>query len=215
MKKWFALVPLAALALAALACGSGTSGNGNSNGNDTPALYRENFSDDNSGWCVDSDSTSALAYSGGEYVFNVSDTEWFVWCNPNENFDDIHVEVTAKNVADTSDTVFGLMCHFQEESQDFYYGGFTANGDYTIRLYQDGEDVVLAEGTTDDIDADADSYLVGLDCANGNIALSLDGKKIDDADDDTYSSGDIGLFAWTGDDAPAEIHYDDLVVTAE
>jgi hypothetical protein len=33
------------------------------------------------------------------------------------------------------------------------------------------------------------------------------------ASDDTYNSGDIGLFAWTGNDAPAEIHYDDLVVT--
>ena len=213
MKKWFGLVPLALLALAALACGSGTSGNGN--GNETPALYRENFSDSNSGWCVDSDSTSALDYSGGEYVFEVNDPEWFVWCNPDENFDDIHLEVTAKNTGDTGDTVFGLMCHFQNDSQDFYYGGFTANGDYTIRLYQDGEDVILAEGTTDDIDANADSYLVGLDCANGNIALYLDGQEIDSASDDTYSSGDIGLFAWTGEDTPAEIHYDDLVVTAE
>jgi hypothetical protein len=212
MKKWFGLVPLAALALAALACGSGTSDNG------TPvpsALYRENFSDSNSGWCVDSDSTSALDYSGGEYVFEVNDTEWFVWCNPDENFDDIHVEVTAKNTGGTGDTVFGVMCHFQEASSDFYYGGFTANGDYTIRLYDaaNEEDIILAEGTTDEIDADADSYKVGLDCANGEIALYLDGEQIDSADDDTYSSGDIGLFAWTGDDAPAEIHYDDLVVT--
>jgi hypothetical protein len=204
------VAPLAVLALAGLACGSGTG----SSGTAVPsALYRENFSNDDSGWCVDSDSTSSLDYTGGQYVFEVSDPEWFVWCNPDENFDDIHVEVTAENSGDTGDTVFGLMCHFQDATSDFYYAGVTANGDYTIRLYQDGEDVVLAEGTTDEVDADAASYQVGMDCANGEIALYVDGKQIDSASDDTYDSGDIGLFAWTGDETPAEIHYDDLVVT--
>ncbi|MCC7360371.1 MAG: hypothetical protein IT317_12885 [Anaerolineales bacterium] len=210
MNKRFLVVPLAALTLAALACGSSTGGGGEDG---KPALYRDNLSNSDSGWCVDSDDTSALDYSGGEYVFEVNDTEWFVWCNPDEDFDDIHVEVTAKNTGDTGDTVFGLICHFQNATSDFYYGGISANGDYTIRLYQDGEDQVLAEGTTD-IDAEADSYKLGLDCANGEFALYLDGQKIDSASDDTYTSGDIGLFAWTGDDAPAEIHYDDIVVTA-
>ena len=161
---------------------------------------------------MDSDDTSALDYSGGQYVFEVNDPEWFVWCNPDENFDDIHVEVTVENTGETSDTVFGLICHFQNATSDFYYGGISTNGQYTLRLYQDGEDQILAEGDTD-VDASAASYKVGLDCANGELALYLDGEKIDSASDDTYSSGDIGLFAWTGDETPAEIHYDDLVVT--
>ena len=211
MNKRLILVPLALLTLAALACGSGTTGDGTDN---KPALYRENFSNNESGWCVDSASSSALDYKSGKYVFEVNDTEWFVWCNPDENFDDIHLEVTAENTGDTTDTVFGLMCHFQGASNDFYYAGLSANGDYTIRLYQDGEDVILAEGTSDAVDANAASYKLGLDCANGDITLYLDGDQIDSASDDTYSSGDIGLFAWTGSDAPAEIHYDDLVVTA-
>ncbi len=210
MNKFLAAVPFALLTLAGLACGSGTGSGGTA---EPAALYRENFSNDESGWCVDSDSTSALKYSGGKYVFEVTDTEWFVWCNPDENFDDIHLEVTAENPGDTGDTVFGLMCHFQNATSDFYYVGITANGDYTIRLYQDGEDVILDEGTTE-VDANAASYRLGMDCANGDIALFLDGDQIASASDDTYTSGDIGLFAWTGDDAPAEIHYDDLVVTA-
>ncbi len=211
MNKRLVWVPLALLTLAALACGSGTTGDGTDN---KTALYRENFSNNESGWCVDSASSSALDYKSGKYVFEVNDTEWFVWCNPNENFDDIHLEVTAENTGDTNDTVFGLMCHFQEASNDFYYAGLSANGDYTIRLYQGGEDVILAEGTSDAVDANAASYKLGMDCANGDIVLYLDGDQIDSASDDTYSSGDIGLFAWTGSDAPAEIHYDDLVVTA-
>jgi hypothetical protein len=47
----------------------------------------------------------------------------------------------------------------------------------------------------------------------GNLALYVNGTQIASAHDATYTSGDVGLFAWTGDQAPAEIHYDDLVVT--
>lgn len=210
MNKRLLLVPLALLALAALACGSGAG----SSTAEPAALYRDNFSNGDSGWCVDSDSTSALDYSGGKYQFTVNDAEWYVWCNPSENFDDIHLEVTAENTSATEDTVFGLMCHFQESNSDFYYVGITTAGDYTIRLYEDGEDVVLAEGVTDEVDADAASYRIGMDCANGDITLYVDGAEIDSVSDDTYASGDIGLFAWTGDETPAEILYDDLVVTA-
>lgn len=210
MNKRLVLVPFMLLTLAALACGSGNSG-----GTPEPAaLYRDNFSNDGSGWCVDSDSTSALDYSGGKYVFEVNDPEWYVWCNPDENFDDIHLEVTAENTSGTPDTVFGLMCHYQTVNSDFYYVGITTAGDYTIRLYTEGEDEILAEGTTEAVDPDAASYRIGMDCANGEIALYVDGDQIDSVEDDRYSSGDIGLFAWTGDETPAEIRYDDLVVTA-
>jgi hypothetical protein len=205
MNKRVLWIPLALLVLAALACGSG---NGSA-----PALYRDSFGNSDSGWCEDSDDTSALSYSSGKYVFEVSDTEWFVWCNPEENFDDIHLEVIAENPGGTSDTVFGLMCHYQSASDDFYYVGITSAGDYTIRLYQAGEDDILAEGTSDDIPADADTYTLGMDCAGGQIALYVNGTQIDSASDSTYSSGDIGLFAWTGDEVPAEVRFDDLVVT--
>lgn len=206
MNKRVVWVPPAVLLLAALACGGGPSG--------PTALYRENFGDADSGWCVDSDDTSALDYSEGQYVFEVNDTEWFVWCNPDENFDDIHVEVTAENTGGTSDTVFGLMCHYQSANDDFYYAGITSAGDYTIRLYQGGEDDILAEGTSDELALDAASYKLAMDCGNGQIALYVDDVQIDSASDDTYTNGDIGLFAWTGDDVPAEVRFDDMLVTA-
>jgi hypothetical protein len=207
MNKRVLWIPLSLLVLAALACGGGGGG--------PTALYRDSFGSSSSGWCVDSDDTSSLDYSGGKYVFEINDTEWFVWCNPEESFENIHLEVVAENPGGTSDTVFGLMCHYQSTSDDFYYVGITSSGDYTIRLYTGGEDDILAEGISDDITTDAASYTLGMDCGGGGeIALYVDGVLIDSASDDRYTSGDIGLFSWTGDDVPAEIHFDDLVVTA-
>jgi hypothetical protein len=202
-------VPLALLVAAALACTPSLPA--------STTLYKDNFSNSGSGWCVDSSNSSSLDYSGGEYVFKVSKDNWFVWCPYAQNFSDIHVEVTAKNVGKTSDTAFGVICDDQKASEqaneDFYYLGITADGHYTITLNKAGKDVVLAEDKSSAIATNAVSYTVGADCGGGNLALYVNGTKIASASDNTYTNGDVGLFAWAGNKSPAEVHYDDIVVT--
>ncbi len=202
-------VPLALLVAAALACSPSLPG--------ATSLYKDNFSDSGSGWCVDNSNSSDLNYAGGEYVFKVTDPTWFVWCNPGQNFTDIHVEVTAENVSGKSDTVFGLICNDQkaatQANENFYYLGIRSDGHYTIRLSKGGNDKILADDTSADIPTNAISYTVGADCAGGNLALYVNGTQIATAHDSTYLSGDVGLFAWTGKATPAEIHYDDIAVT--
>ena len=211
-------VPLALLVAAALACSpSSTNLPSLPSLPASTTLYKDNFSDSGSGWCVDSSKSSSLDYTGGEYVFKVITDNWFVWCNPGQNFNAVHVEVTAKNVGQTSDTIFGLICNDQkaseQQNEDLYYLGFSSDGHYTITLTKGGTDKVLSKGTTSAIASNAISYTVGADCGNGQLALYADGQKIASASDATYTSGDVGLFTWTGDKAPAEIHYDDIVVT--
>jgi pectate lyase len=205
-------VPLALLVAAALACSPSLPSLPSST-----ALYRDNFSDSSSGWCVDSSPSSSTDYSGGEYVVKVLFPNWFVWCNPGQTFGDIHVEVTAKNVGNTSDTVFGVICNDQKAAEltneDYYYMGISADGHYTMRLTKGGKDTVLAEDASNGIPTNAISYTVGADCAGGNLALYVDGTQIASAHDSTYTSGDVGVFAWTRDKSLAEIHFDDMVVT--
>ena len=202
-------LPLVLLVAAALACSPSLPG--------ATSLYKDSFSDSGSGWCVDSSNSSNLNYAGGEYVFNVTDPNWFVWCNPGQTFNDVHVEVTAKNVSGQGDTLFGLICNDQkaatQSNEDFYYLGISSDGHYTVRLYKGGQDTILAEDKSAGIPTNAVSYTVGADCAGGNLALYVNGTQIATAHDSTYVSGDVGLFAWTGKDSPAEVHYDNLVVT--
>ena len=88
-----------------------------------------------------------------------------------------------------------------------------AAGDYTITLTKGGQDQVLTKGVSKSIPSSAASYTVGADCGGGQLALYANGTKIASASDSSYTTGDVGLFAWTGDGAPAEVHYDDLIVT--
>jgi hypothetical protein len=209
MNNRHVFVPLALLVAAVLACTPSLPA--------STTLYKDNFSNTTSGWCVDTTKSSSLDYSGGEYVFKVLDTNWFVWCNPGQTLGDIHVEVTAKNFGKTTDTIFGLVCNDQKAlvqvNEDLYYLGFSPDGHYSITLSKGSTDTVLTKGTSKDIATNAVSYTVGADCGGGHLALYADGKKIASATDNTYTTGDVGLFAWTGENAPAEIHFDNIVVT--
>ena len=209
MKTRRVFVPLALLVAAALACVPSLPS--------STALYRDNFSSSDSGWCVDSSASSSTDYSGGEYVVKVLQKNWLVWCNPGQNFGDIHVEVTTKNAGSTSDSYFGVICNDQKneaaKTESFYYLGLSSDGHYTISLSQNGTDKVLAEDMSTAIATNAVSYTVGADCGGGHLALYVDGAKIASASDSTFTTGDVGLFAWTGEKSPAEIHFDDIVVT--
>ncbi len=203
--------PLALLTLAALACGGGTSTNGTADG--PSALYRDDFSDDKSGWCGASDETGSVDYVSGKYVFEVTISDYYTWCIPGEKFDDVHVEVTAENSGGTPDSTFGLICKYQDED-NFYYAGVDSNGASVIGMYENNENSILDSGEVAGLDAEAASYKVAFECNNGDLTLSIDGDQELSASDDTFSDGDVGLFVWTAEELPAEIRFDNFVVTA-
>ena len=205
MKRSQLFVALAVLTAAVLACNTPSLG--------STSLYKEDFaSKTDTDWCIDSDTTSSSGFDSGEYFFKVERANWFVWCTPDQKFDAVHIEATTKNAGATDDTVFGVLCHYQN-TDSFYYLCITTGGLYTIRLYINKEEQTLAEDSSDLISPSAASYKIGADCGNGDLTLYVDGQQVATASDSTYTSGDSGLFAWSGDQVPAEIRYDDFVVT--
>jgi hypothetical protein len=60
----------------------------------------------------------------------------------------------------------------------------------------------------------ADSYRLGADCGNNTLALYVDGQLIDSVTDSTYTSGNVGLFAWSGEELNGtNVSFDDFVLT--
>jgi hypothetical protein len=65
------------------------------------------------------------------------------------------------------------------------------------------------------IKSGADSYRLGADCGgNGTLTLYVDGQQVDSANDTAYSSGNVGLFAWSGEELNGtDVSFDDFKVT--
>jgi hypothetical protein len=216
MNKNFLNVVLSAflLALVTLACAlpaiPGLSGPSDG------SLYRDDFSDNKSGWGTGTDSDSAVEYADGGLKMDVFKSNFFVYSTPNvEDYQNVHIEVTAQNKSTDPTVGFGILCNQQVTKSAFYYFGIQPDGAYAIaKAAVAKDDVLLANGTSDLIPKNASSYQVSADCGNGTLTLYVNGQKIDSASDTTYTKGAVGLFTWSGDQSSgSNLIYDDFVIT--
>lgn len=211
MKKKLSNVLFAVTALMAASLACSVLGGG--------ALLDDDFSGSDSNWGTGTDADSSVEYLNDGLNMFVAKDYWFVWSTPNdEQYENIHVEVTAKN--DSSDTTgaFGIICNMQITDTSYYFA-ITGAGEYGIGRYTLTDDVLLTNdgqwGTSDAIQSGLSSYRIGADCAgDGTLTLYVDGQQVDSVNDTTYSSGYVGLFTWSGEELNGtDVTFDDFVVT--
>ena len=181
------------------------------------ALLEDDFSSVDT-WATGTDADSSVEYSNSALNMSVYKDFWFVWSTPNdEDYENIHVEVTAKNDSTDSTGAFGIICNLQITDTSYYFA-ITGAGEYGIGRYTLTDDVLLTNdgqwGTSDAIPSGAASYRIGADCGNGTLTLYVDGQQVDSVSDTTYTTGNVGLFAWSGEELNGtNVTFDDFVVT--
>jgi hypothetical protein len=196
-----------ALILATLACSIPGSG----------ALLEDNFSSEEN-WGTGTDADSSVEYGNGMLNFVVTKDLYFVWSTPNaEDYENIHMEVTATNNSTDSAAAFGLICNLAITNTSYYFA-ITSAGEYAIGRYTLMGDTLLTNdgqwGTSSVIAADAPSYRIGADCGNNTLTLYVDGQQVDSVSDSTYTTGNIGVFAWSGEELNGtNVSFDDFVLT--
>ena len=211
------------LALAALACNAVTGGGGDTPGSTSTPSPTVLLSDDFSStkWGILTDADSAVEYVNGALQMIVYKKNYFVWSTPDDqDYQNVHMEVTAINNGTDSTTAFGLMCNQQAGADSsFYYLAMTPAGEYAIAKATQGEsDVFLTNNdqwaASDLIAKDAASYRVGADCGNGTLTLYVDGQQIASVSDASYASGGVALFTWSGEEATnTNVSFDDFLMT--
>jgi hypothetical protein len=215
---------IACLALAAIACQAltgGGSGNGTPQATEGPqqgdVILEDDFSSE--GWGTGTDTDSSVEYAENTLQMIIYTKNYFVWSTPNdEDYENVHVEVTVKNNNTDPTTAFGIICHQQVTSDAFYYFAITPAGQYAIAKAAVAEkDVFLTNNDqweySDAVKANAPSYRIGADCGNGTLKLYVEGQEVASISDTTYTNGGVALFAWSGEDvASANIAFDDFVL---
>ena len=197
-----------ALVLASLACSLPGSG----------ALLEDDFSGSDDTWGTGTDADSSVEYSNGRLNFVVNKDLYFVWSTPNaEDYENVHIEVTASNSSSDSAGAFGILCNLQITNTSYYFA-ITGAGEYAIGRYTlTGDTLLTNDGQwikSSLIAADADSYRIGADCGNNTLTLYVDGQQVDSVNDSTYTLGNVGVFAWSGEELNGtNVSFDDFVVT--
>ncbi|HEX9333666.1 MAG TPA: hypothetical protein VF896_17370 [Anaerolineales bacterium] len=197
------------------------------NGTEAPAteapqqgdvLLQDDFS--SSKWGTGTDKDSSIEYANEALQVILFTKNYFVWSTPNDqDYQNIHAEVTVTNNNTDPTTAFGIICHQQVTTNDFYYFAITPAGQYAIAKAVTGQkDVFLTNNNewqySDLVKANAPSYRIGADCGTGALTLYVDGQKVDSVSDSTYTTGGVALFTWSGEDvASANVTFDDFLLT--
>jgi hypothetical protein len=224
------LLAVACLALAALSCqavsnlveggATATTVPGAQSPEAGGVLLQDDFS--STGWGTGTDADSSVEYDteNGTLRMTVSTKNWFVWSTPNDqDYQNVHMEVTVINNDTDPTTAFGVMCNQQTVDDSFYYFAITPAGQYAIaEASLAASDVFLTNEDkweySDLINKNAESYRIGADCANGTLTLYVDDQQVASVQDDTYTSGGVALFVWSGEEATsANVSFDDFLMT--
>lgn len=205
-----------ALTLASLAC-QAVSGPSVEKQAEIPSgevLFKDDFSNPDSGWDQSTTVHGTTDYVDGAYRIFVDDINTDSWANPGLIFGDVHIEVEATKNGGPDDNDFGVMCRVQSPSQyyfliissDGYYGIGKVNGEQQavlgVEALQPSEAIRQGEATNK----------IKATCIGDELSLTVNDVPLYTVRDAEFSSGDVGLIAGTFTEPGADIYFDDFLV---
>ena len=207
--KWFIVILLTLLGSLAWGCSTGSSDSSTSN-----SLLQDNFSDPNSGWEVAQYDAGEVGYVDGAYFVTSTGAGKAMWGLAGKNFTDVSIEVAASQISGptNNNNDYGVMCRLSETSG--YSFNISGDGFYSIQRMENNSFTDLVEwAESDKINTGNATNTIKAVCQGSTLSLYVNGNKLAETTDTTFTSGDIALATTTYETETSEIHFDNLVVT--
>lgn len=170
-------------------------GGGQASTSDT--LYFDDFSNDNSGWTVASDSEVASVYEDGMYQMSVFPDNYWYWSVSGREFDNVVMNVDVNITGAAGDGDFGLLCRYVD-ADNFYALEVSEDGYYSIWKKSGGEVLTLVEWQPSSlIPTDGSPFTVNASCNGAQLLLGVNAELVAEATDSDFSSGDVGMIVGT------------------
>ncbi|MEI7987566.1 MAG: serine protease [Chloroflexota bacterium] len=175
-------------------------------------LFSDDFSNPDSGWDNINGQTGATHYANGQYNVSVVPPRTLVWGTPKKNFEDVIIQVNAKPLSYNGDEDFGIICRYQD-SDNFYALEVSADGYYSIWKAENGERIILIDWQASyDIPQNGDEIVLAAACVGNQLGLAVNGQLIAEAQDTSFTGGDVGLIAGTWDTGGFNVGFDNYLV---
>jgi serine/threonine protein kinase len=179
-------------------------------------LARDNFSDPGSGWEVSEEEGGSMGYKEGIYFVRAEDKSFYYWGRAYVSLADVAIEVDATQTLGpaSGNTFYGVGCRLNSSGTGYL---FLIGADGYFAIYEKGatddEGEFLVDWTESGVinQGNATNHIRAV-CDGTYLALVVNGELLAEVEDATLDSGDLGLFASTGEDDPVEVHFDDLLV---
>ncbi len=180
-------------------------------------LYRDDFSDPNSGWDIGSNSDASVGYDNGEYAIQIKADSYWMWSNPVQSFGDVAVAVDATLSSGADDSDIGVICRYQNDNQNFMFAVITADGRYGIYEFKDGQEKLLTGNDLQSSSAIKTGQTLNhieFICKGDEYRLIVNAEPVDSVTNSAFSSGNVGVIVGTGQTGNNEVRFDNFLVTA-
>lgn len=195
---------VAVLLMATLACGLPS----------TNALFKDDFSDCESGWASQQDEDGITDCENGAYRMMIAVNNYFFWTAPGENYNgDVVVQAEATKTAGAQMGDIGLICRYDESQENFYFLTMSFDGYAAIGLWMGTDYSLLAESGDNNFGSEWNTHTLRAECVGSTMTLYVDNALILSAQDTTLGSGDAGLLIGAYDEPGLDVLFDNFSVT--
>jgi hypothetical protein len=173
-------------------------------------IASDDFVDNRHDWNVrpSSDGQSSASIRGGIYIIDIqtdSLIRWEIWREPLRDF------VAEIDVAPLAESASGGIIFGYQDSDNFFIARVSSYGDYTIEKLENDEWETLADWQQEpEIRRDGDTNRLTLMRQGSTIRLYVNGIFMEQVEDSSFATGEVGVVAGSGNAEQAEIMLDNF-----
>jgi tRNA A-37 threonylcarbamoyl transferase component Bud32 len=173
-------------------------------------IYSDDFSQQT--WTTNHSSEASGKYENGEYHIVVEEADWEDHETAGEAFKDFALEVTGRQVDGPPGGKYGVVFRFAGEG-NYYRFGVSSDKLYSVRKRLDDEWQEIVEWSySPAIKEGRQANRLKVVAIGDRMAFFANGQHLVTVRDESFSTGDIGVFGAAFDEPNVHVAFDDLVV---
>jgi hypothetical protein len=173
-------------------------------------LFQDNFQA-TQGWYTYESDRYRMEYSSGKYHIYNNILSAAITSYRTQNYADIYLEVEAARVSGPPNGYFGLICRLQDDN-NYYALVIGSDGSYGI-VRMTGGSVQFISPPPRPLEVIRGGFMlnrIGASCVGDKLTLFVNGEKVVEVSDSSYSSGFIGLVVGTTSVPGLEVSFDNF-----
>jgi hypothetical protein len=176
--------------------------------------YKDDFSDDDSGWWVIDDSSGKMYYADGKYYMYQLKSDEIVWNNTTEIFRNGIMNIDVTHISgDDELTGYALFWRINGSDFDTYVLQVNDVGHYTVSKWVGDEWVPIKRDTyTAALKQSGETNNFKIAFHGNDTEIFINDYFVDSFSDKSFISGSVGMGVWADPDSDAEIAFDNLIV---
>jgi hypothetical protein len=166
------------------------------------------------GWSVFKLESVRTHYTQGGYVIFNKIKKDVAWSVRSDQYDNTRVELLASRLSGPLDGgYYGVICRFADGGS-YYFFAVGSDGWYGIGKRGVGKMEWLEEGhdTASIVHTGSAPNLIRADCVRNRLTLWVNGEKLIQVQDFSYSAGAVGLGVGTRSEFDYEVLFDDIAI---